>query len=115
MSKPIISIDTYTGFSDAVNVPGLLNAQQHGDMLFQSFTNDGVPFNHVQYGSGASAVVPATIQAYTRVASYNPIVRAPRTASVKPGGTDWMNAILRTASTQSASISLQNGSDTGKY
>lgn len=115
MSKPIISVDTYIGFSEAVNVPGLLNAQQHGDMLFDSFTNDGVPFNHVQYGSGTSAVVPATLQNYTRVVSYNPIVRAPRTASVKPGGTDWMDAILRTASTQSASISIQDGSDTGKY
>ncbi len=115
MSKPVISIDTYTGFSDAVNVPGLLNAQQHGDMLFQSFTNDGVAFNHVQYGSGASAVVPTTLQNYTRVSSYNPIVRTPRTATVKPGGTNWLDATLRTASTQSASISLQNGSDTGKY
>ncbi|MBM1106792.1 TonB-dependent receptor [Aurantibacter crassamenti] len=115
MSKPVISVDTYTGFSQAVNVPKLLNAQQHGDMLYQSFTNDGVAFNHVQYGSGSSAVVPATLQNYTRVESYDPIVRAARTATVKPGGTDWLDAILRTASTQSASISLQNGSDTGRY
>ena len=115
MSKPVISVDTYAGFANAINVPTMLNAQQHGDMLFQSFTNDGVPFNHVQYGSGSSAVVPATIQAYTRVSSYNPIVRSPRTASVKPGGTDWLGAILRSAATQSVSISLQNGSDTGKY
>ena len=116
MSKPIIAVDTYIGFSDAINVPSLLNAQQHGDMLFESFTNDGVAFNHVQYGNGSSAVVPATLQNYTRVSSYNPsITRSPRVATVRPGGTDWLDAILRTGSTQSASISIQNGSETGKY
>jgi len=116
MSKPVISIDTYTGFSDAVNKPSLLNAQQLGDVLYQSYTNDGVAFNHIQYGSGASAVVPTTLQGYTRVSSYNPIVRSPRTATVKqPNGTDWLDAILQSAHTQSASISISNGSDTGKY
>ncbi len=115
MAKPSISVDMYAGNSKAVNVPELLNAQQHGDMLFQSFANDGTPFDHPQYGNGASAVVPSSLQGYTRVVSYNPIVRGPASAAVTPGGTDWMDAILRSAATQSASISVQNGGETGKY
>ena len=115
MTKPIISIDTYTGFSKAVNVPKLLNAQQHGDMLFQSYANDGVTFDHPQYGNGSSAVVPSTLQGYSRVVSYDPIVRGPRTATVSPGGTNWLDEILQNAPTTSASISISNGSETGKY
>ncbi|QCX02304.1 TonB-dependent receptor [Aggregatimonas sangjinii] len=114
--KPTISLDMYSGFATATNVPKLLNAQQHGDMLFQSAYNDGViGFSHPQYGSGRSAVVPSTLQGYTRVVSYDPIVRGPASATVTPGGTDWLDAILRTAPTQSASVSVSNGGETGKY
>ena len=115
LDKAVISVDAYSGFTNAMNVPKLLNAQQHGDMLFQSFANDGVTFNHPQYGSGSSAVVPAQLNGYSRVVSYDPIVRGPRTATVNPNGTDWFDAILRTGITQSASVSVQNGSETGKY
>ncbi len=115
MSKPLISVDMYSGFSDAINIPELLNAQQHGDMIFQSLANDGTPLSHPQYGSGSTAVVPSTLQGYTRVVSYNPIVRGPASATITPGGTDWIDAIMRSAPTQSASVSVQNGNETGKY
>jgi TonB-linked SusC/RagA family outer membrane protein len=115
MSEPNVSIDMYTGFSSATNVPELLNAEQLGDVLFQSFTNDGTPFSHPQYGSGSSPVVPSSLQGYTRVVSYDPIVRGPATATVTPGGTDWLDAILRDAPTQNASITMENGNETGKY
>ncbi len=115
MSEAEISVDLYTGFSSATNVPELLNSQQLGDVLFQSFANDGTAFNHPQYGSGASAVVPSSLQGYTRVVSYDPITRGPASAATTPGGTDWLAAILRDAPTQNASVSMQNGSETGKY
>ncbi len=115
MAEAEISVDLYAGFSSATGTPELLNSQQLGDVLFQSFANDGTPFDHPQYGSGASAVVPSSLQGYTRVVSYDPIVRGPATAATTPGGTDWLNAILRDASTTNTSISMQNGSETGKY
>ena len=37
MEKPVLSVDIYGGFSRAANVPGLLNVQQHSDMIFNSF------------------------------------------------------------------------------
>ena len=98
--KPVVSFDFYTGISRASNVPELLNAQQHGDMIFQSLANDGAEVTHSQYGNGASAVVPSTLQGYTRVASYDPIVREPVSATVVPGGTDWFDVITQNGQTQ---------------
>ena len=117
MDKAQISVDVYTGTSQGANLPELLNAQQHGDMLFQSAANDGVAnYSHPQYGGGASAVVPSSLIDYTFVTSYDPaITKSPAVANVAPGGTDWIDAILRTAPTQNASVSVANGGESGKY
>ena len=115
-SDPIISLNVYGGFARAVGIPDMLNAQQHGEMIFQSLANDGAPVEHPQYGDGPSPVVPATLQGYSRVASYDPIVREPRTASVQqPNGTDWFEEITQNAPTQNFDLSITNGNETGKY
>ena len=114
MEKPVVSIDTYTGFSQVQNLPNLLNAQQLGDVLLQSAINDGTVFNHPQYGNGTTAVVPDQLNGYTRVASYDPIVRGPASATVNPEGTDWLDAIFRTALIQSGSASISNGGENSK-
>jgi len=114
-SEPTVTFNAYTGVSRATNLPNMLNDQQHGEYIFQALTNDGVAVSHPQYGSGASPVVPTTIQGYTRVASYDPIVRAPRSATVKPGGTDWFDAITQDGVTQNFDLSISNGNETGKY
>ncbi len=117
MDKAQVSVDVYSGFAQAGNVPELLNAQQHGDMLFQSAANDGVVgYSNAQYGGGASAVVPSSLNGYTYVTSYDPaITKSPASATVAPGGTDWLDEIMRTAPTQSASVSVANGNESGKY
>jgi TonB-linked SusC/RagA family outer membrane protein len=115
MDKPIVSVDTYTGLSQVSNKPDLLNAQQLGDVLFQSSANDGTAFDHPQYGNGASAVVPSTLQGYTRVVSYDPITRGPASATVNPNGTNWVDAITRTAVIQSVAFSIANGEENSKY
>ena len=115
-AEPSVSFNMYAGISRATNLPDMLNAQQHGEMIFQSLSNAGVAVSHPQYGSGASPVVPATLQGYTRVSSYDPIVRSPRSASVKqPNGTDWFDAITRDAPTQNVDLSVTNGNETGRY
>ncbi|MBT8187131.1 MAG: SusC/RagA family TonB-linked outer membrane protein, partial [Croceitalea sp.] len=113
--SPIVSFDMYTGIARAANIPDLLNVQQHGEMIFQSLANDGATVAHPQYGSGPSPVVPSSLVGYSRVESYDPITRAPRSATVAPGGTDWFDASTQDAQTQSVSISIQNGGETGKY
>jgi len=105
MDKAKLSVDMYTGISKVSNLPNLLNAQQHGDMIFESLINSGEVPNHVQYGSGATAVVPSTLQGSS----------IPVPVNVSPGGTDWLDAITQIGQVQNASVSLQNGTATGKY
>ncbi len=115
-TEPTVTFNAYTGISRATRLPDLLNVQQHGEMIFTSLSNDGVTPSHPQYGSGASPVVPSTVQDYTRVVSYDPITRAPRTATVnQPNGTDWFNEITQNAPTQNFDLSISNGNETGKY
>ena len=103
MLKPSVSVDTYVGFSRASNLPDLFNAQQHGEMIFQSLRNDGATVQQPQYGDGPNPVVPNLIQG------------VPADVTVPEGGTDWLEEIFRDAPTYSASVSLQNGNDFGKY
>ena len=105
MDSAKVSLDTYTGFSTINNLPELLNAQQHGEMIFQSQRNDGGTPSHPQYGDGPNPVVPAVLQ------------RTPEgiTATVAPNGTDWLDEIYRTAVTNSVSMTLENGNEKSKF
>ena len=95
-----VSLEISTGMSVATNLPGLLNAQQLGDVLFQSKRNDGSASpSHPQYGSGATAVVPGSL------------IGAPQPTTVNPNGTDWLGAIFQSAPTQQLSLSVANGSE----
>ena len=95
-----VSLEISTGMSVATNLPGLLNAQQLGDVLFDSKRNDGSASpSHPQYGSGATAVVPGSL------------IGAPQPTTVNPNGTDWLGAIFQSAPTQQLSLSVANGSE----
>lgn len=118
MDKPVFNVNAYTGSATISNQPGLLNAQQHADMIWQSQVNDGLTPSHPQYGDGSSPVVPNSVVGYTRVASYDPIVFAPvgeYNATVAPGGTNWIDAITQSAKLTSLSFSVANGEENGKY
>ncbi len=119
MDTAEISVDMYTGFSKIANAPEMLNAQQHGEMLWQSQLNDGVIPSHAQYGSGENPVVPSSIVGYTRVQHYEPNIDfypvGELNATIKPGGTNWVDEITRTAPVSNMSVSLSNGTESGKY
>ncbi|MGB1170934.1 MAG: RagB/SusD family nutrient uptake outer membrane protein [Flavobacteriaceae bacterium] len=76
-----------------------------------------LPPSHPQYGSGASPVVPSSIIGYRRVVAYNPIQFSETgfSAPVTPGGTDWIDAVTRSAPVTNASFSIANGSDSARY
>ncbi|MGI9546725.1 MAG: SusC/RagA family TonB-linked outer membrane protein, partial [Flavobacteriaceae bacterium] len=111
-ATPTISLDLYTGFSRAANPPDLLNAQQHADMVFQSLTNDGSPITHPQYdpGSTGTFTVPSALVGYV-----DPLTGGPATATVRPGGTNWLDAIGQDGWTHNVSFAVSNGNETGKY
>ncbi len=123
MPKPVVNVDLYSGVGRVAGTPDLLNVNQHSDMIRQSLVNDGSLItdgsagNHGQYDPDGDGVftIPNTLQGYSRVVSYDPITREARSATVTPGGTDWIDEITRTGQTQSVSVSVQNGSENGKY
>ncbi|HHC79543.1 MAG TPA: TonB-dependent receptor [Flavobacteriia bacterium] len=107
MGKARLSVNFYAGSAEVVNIPDFLNPVQHGNMIWESLSNDGAVLTHPQYGSGPTPVVP------TQLLNLPP--SAPTTVTVKPGGTKWADEILRSASTQNISVSLENGGETGRY
>jgi hypothetical protein len=118
MSKPAISVDLYTGYQQLSNAPEMLNAQQHADMIWQSYINDGITPSHPQYGSGASPVyhqvLLVTVVWYPMILSYSQSQEY-FTANVNPGGTDWIEAVTRDAQVTNAAFSIANGNATSKY
>ncbi|SDQ97680.1 SusC/RagA family TonB-linked outer membrane protein [Flagellimonas zhangzhouensis] len=98
-----VSLDMYTGFSTPAKLPDMLNTQQHGEMIWQSILNDGGTPQHPQYGTGASPVIPETIQG------------VPVTMIVPNGGTNWLDEIYRSAVTQNVSLTMENGNEKSKF
>ena len=101
--KPTISFDAFWGTQRVINELDLLNAQQHGEMIFQSLRNDGADVTHPQYGSGSSPVVPSSL------------LGVDANTTVNPNGTDWQDEIFRDAPFQNYSLSVQNATDNGQY
>ena len=101
--KATFSVNGYVGYSRATRLPNLLGAQELGNVLLESTLNDGLEFNHPQFGSGTTATVPTQIN--------GPSVAAP----VAPGGTDWLNEIFRSAPTQNIDFTVSNGSKNSKF
>jgi TonB-dependent starch-binding outer membrane protein SusC len=99
LSEPKVSLEISTGMSNATNLPELLNAQQLGQVIWDSRINDGAATTHPQFGSGASPVVPKSLQG----------VSVPTT--VNPNGTEWLGAIFQAAPTHNISLSVQNGTE----
>lgn len=115
MAKARLSVDAYTGYSEATRVPQLLSAPQHGQMIWDSMKNDGLTPTHPQYGSGSSPVVPSTLNGFRRIATYSPLTFEYPTARVNPNGTDWFKEATQVAATQNFSFTLENGNAKGKY
>ena len=101
--KPTIHLEASYGISQATNLPELLNAQQHGQMIWSSKANDGAELTHPQYGTGDSPVIPSSL------------IGVDLPTTVLPNGTDWLGAIFQTAPTENINLSIQNGTDNGGY
>ncbi len=107
MSKSQLTLNIYTGISKVANTPDLLNPQQMGEMRWEGYANDGVANDHVQYGNGATPVIPDFLQG-TQGVNPLPSVR------VNPNGTDWFDVITRAAPTTNITMSLSNGSENSR-
>ena len=115
MEKSSITVDLYTGVSNPINDPSLLNLQQHADMLWEGYTNDvnngGGDFRgHVQYGRDPNGpVLPSVLDLSAAGPKADGVI-----ARVQPGGTNWWNEITQAAPTVSATVSMAGGTETSK-
>ncbi len=110
--KPTISFDTYIGVQSPYNLPDMLNSQQLGEVVFESFRNDGTTPNHVQYGNGVEPEIPEYINGDPSLpysAADNRIARA------NASGTDWFDEIFENAPVQNYYISANGGTEKGRY
>ncbi len=100
-----VSVDLSYGIQNATNLPTLLTAQEHGDMLWQSYANDGVAPDHVQYGNGSSPVIPKNIRGITN----------DKILIVPSEGTDWFDAIFDPAPVSDINISVASGREDSNF
>jgi len=117
-NKLSVNIDVSTGFSRANRLPGLLNAEQLGNVFFESLTNDAIrtgvdpsTISHPQYfPNGGPPQVPSQLLGASFLGT-GEAVNAP----VAPGGTNWLDEIYRSAATQNVSATFSNGTENSKY
>lgn len=128
-----VSYDALVGFTDPGKGQEMLNPQEMADWTWQAIRNSSAnpTFNHPQYGSGSSPVLPdfinvggqgglfeSDINYAEEVKKYNvnpdngniyQIVRSNR------AGTDWYGAITRTAPMTRHSLGFTGASETARY
>ena len=117
-NKLSINVDVSTGFSRANRLPDILNAEQLGNVFFESLTNDAIRngedpagIRHPQYfPNGGSPQVPSQLLGVSLLGTGEEIV-----APVQPGGTNWLEEIFRSAPTQNISATFSNGNENSKY
>jgi len=116
--KLSINVDISTGFSRANRLPDLLNPEQLGNVFFESLTNDAIRngedpagISHPQFfPNGGSPQVPSQLLGVSFLGTGEEVV-----APVRPGGTNWLNEVFRSAPTQNINATFSNGNETSKY
>lgn len=116
--KLSINIDVSTGFSRANRLPDILNPQQLGNVFFESLTNDAIrngtdpaAISHPQFfPNGGSPQVPSQLLGVSFSGTGEEVI-----APVRPGGTNWLDEIFRSAPRQNITATFSNGNETSKY
>jgi TonB-linked SusC/RagA family outer membrane protein len=103
--KATFSLDMYSGSSQASNLPSLMNANQHMNMIRQSLVNDGAALTHPQYDPNGTGTFTVPSQ----------LLGVDQPVTVPGAGNNWPAAVTQIAPTSNVSMSLSNGSETGKY
>jgi TonB-linked SusC/RagA family outer membrane protein len=103
--KATLSLEMYAGVSQASNLPSLLNAEQHMNMIRQSLVNDGAALTHPQYDPNGTGTFTVPSQ----------LLGVSQPVTVPGAGNNWPEAVTQIAPTSNVSMSLSNGTESGKY
>jgi TonB-dependent starch-binding outer membrane protein SusC len=113
-----IDFNVRTGFANNYAKLDLLNPTEYGEMLWLQAKNDGIQPNHVQYGNGATPVIPVYVVpsglATVDESLYNK--NTYQISKANPQGTDWYDLLYRPAAkTSEATLSISGGSEKMAY
>lgn len=98
---PSITLDAYTGFQQAFNLPRMLSAQEYGDQLWKASSNDGrTPASDVYGQNPLNPTIPQWLNADQTIPSAD---------------VDWVNEIFRTAPVQSYNLSVAKGGEDSNH
>ncbi len=117
-NKLSVNVEISSGFATVANLPEQVNAQQLGDVIFESKLNDAIrtggdvnAITHPQYfPNGGAPTVPSQLLGVSLQGTGEAV-----TANVRPGGTRWLEEIFRVAPAQNFSATISNGNESGKY
>ncbi len=99
--ESVIELNGYAGVQQAFNLPRMLNAQQYGDVLWQSTKNDGgVPASDI-YGNDPNQ--PA-ISAFLNDEQ-----------TIPSADVDWVQEIFHPAAVQNYNLSVSKGNEDGRH
>ncbi len=126
-----VNYDAILGWTDPGKGAKSLNPQEQAEWTWTALRNAGVPLEHKQYGNGATPVLPdfinvggqaglsaSQVDLQAELAKYNinydngniyQVVRANKE------GTDWYDAITRTAPMTRHNLGFQGATETSRY
>lgn len=126
-----VSYDALMGWTDPGTGSEILNPQEQADWTWKALGNAGQPLSHPQYGSGATPTLPdyinvgglaglsaSQVDLNAELAKYNvnpdngsvyQVVKANKT------GTDWYDAITRTAPMTRHNLGFQGSTESARY
>jgi TonB-linked SusC/RagA family outer membrane protein len=102
--KVTLTAEAYFGTQRAINLPELLNAEQHMQMIATTYLNDGSTADLALYGDINNPSVP-----------YGTDIGGTTMRVAPGGGTDWMSVLYRDAPVQNYAVSASGGNEASKF
>ena len=115
--KAETEIKVNVGVQTPTNLPEMLNSQQWGEVLWNAMSNANLTPTHVQYGNGATPVIPEYILPYgasqVDLSTYN--TGANQYMRANKVGTNWFEEVFTPAKTMNIDISTRGGGEDSRY
>ncbi len=117
-----VSVSAKYGISNASNKYNLLNTQESADLLWLEFSNSNQTPSNPFFGNGTKPVIPDYITLTNGYMEGDPganpdlyKLHSYQLAPTNKNGTDWYDAMMRTAQTQEFDINIAGGSKKINY
>ncbi len=118
---PTINFSFKVGVNKATNQYDMLNTKEYAEAVWLSYKNNGVSPNHLQYGNGATPVIPDYIlpagamegDPGTSAALYDYYTNG--IAKANKIGTNWYDEIYQNGVVQNYDLSVTGGGKNGTY